>query len=921
MRKLGTWILRFRELFHKQQSDREFDAELASHLEMHIADNVHAGMTEEEARRDALIKLGGVEQTKESYREQRGIVWIENLVRDARFGFRMLRKNPGFTAIAVLTLALGIGATTAIFSVVYGVLLRPLSYPKPEQVVRIWEMSDTGTRMNFADPNFDDVRSMNQSLQGFAQYGADDVTVSSGREAVRARVTAVSRDFFNVMGIQPILGRSFAPEEQITNAGVVAIVSDAYWKQELGGTSDLTRVQLRIGGRAAGVIGVMPAGCRYPDSTDIWIPKEIYEKLPSRSAHNGRGVGRLRDGVSLNAARAELTSIAQQLKQQYGQDTMMAAVAIEPLREALTGDMRPALMILLGASGFLLLIACANVVNLMLAQAATRERELCIQAALGAARGRQIRQSLTEAMMLSLLGGALGVLVAYWGSQALLGIAPKNLPRLEDVSMSWPVLLFSVGVVIAIAAVIGVASAVRGTPKDFLGGLNEGNQRQAGSVRTQRVSRLIVSVQIATTLVLLVGAGLLGRSLLRVLSVNPGFRMEGVVTMELGVPERAPGTPSSPTEVKTKQARVFGEVISRIQRIPGVEDAGGTNALPLLEGMLADGTYVVMNEAQISPQIHGLMDRVVQGSLESDPALLKEFVGFFEDVFKDREHTGNADYAVASEGYFRTLAIPLVQGRLFDERDAVDAPHVALINESLARERWPKGDAIGHTVEFGNMDGDPRLLTIVGVVGDVREHSLEVNPLPTIYVNYRQRPQGAHQFTVVMRAPENPTAAISAARQIARDVDSRLMPRFSTLSTIYSLSLEARRFSLALVGIFSWTALLLAVAGVYGITAYGVTQRTREIGVRMALGASVRDVIGLIVNQGLATAAVGVMVGIVGALLLARGMQSMLFEVSASDPATFALVSLVLLLCVVASCWLPAQRATRVDPMIALRYE
>ncbi len=905
-------IMRIGALFRKEEMAREFDAELASHLEMHVADNMRAGMTEEQARRDALIRLGGVEQTKEKYREQSGIAWIEALVQDLRFGLRMLRKNPGFTAIAVLTLALGIGATTAIFSVVYGVLLRPLPYPKPEQIVRAWEQSDSGTRMNFADPNFDDMQSQNRSLEGFAEYGTDVVAVSNGNESIRARSTSVSRDFFVVMGSQPNVGRGFAPEEQRTNAAAVAVVSQSYWKQQLGGTLDLASVHLRVNGKAATVVGVMPAGFRFPEGTDIWIPREIYGKSPSRSGHNWRVVGRLREGVSVSAARADLTLIAQRLKKQYGQDTAMSAVAIEPLREAMTGSVRPALMILLGASSFLLLIACANVVNMMLSQAAARERELCVRSALGATRHRLVRQSLTESLLLALLGGVLGALVAYWGSGALLGIAPKELPRLEDVSMSFPVLLFSLAVVFAIAGGMGIACAYRVTAESFTKGLNEGTTRQAGSVRKQRVGWLIVAGQIATTLVLLVGAGLLGRSLLRALSVNPGFRAERVVTMELELSELPD---------KTQRAKIFSEVISKLQQIPGVEQVGGTNALPLLDQFLSDGSYAVMNEEQITPRVHQLIDRVVHGSLESDPALLKEFTGFFDDIFRDREHTGEADYAVTSEGFFTTLAIPLVQGRLFDEGDSVDAPHVAVINESLARERWPKGDAIGHTVEFGNMDGDPRLLTIVGVVGDVREHSLEARPRPTIYVNYRQRPQGAHQFMIVMRAPENPAAAILAARQITREVDPNLAPRFSTLSQIYSASLAARRFSLALVSIFSSIALLLAISGIYGVTAYGVAQRTKEIGVRMAVGATARDVMRLIIRQGLGMAVVGVIVGILGASLLTKGMQSLLFEVSPSDPTTIGMMVILLLFSVLISCWFPARKATRVDPMVALRYE
>ena len=428
-----------------------------------------------------------------------------------------------------------------------------------------------------------------------------------------------------------------------------------------------------------------------------------------------------------------LPGIAQRLKHQLGNDTAMVGVAMEPLREAMTSNVRPALIILFGASGFLLLIACANVVNLMLAQAAARERELSIRAALGAKRSRLIRQFLTEAFLLSTVGGALGVLAAVWGLNGLLAIAPGNLPRVEEVGVNVPVLLFSLAVVFLVAIGLGIFSAVRATSGDPRAALNEGSQRQSGSVGKQRLGRLIIAGQLATTLVLLVGAGLLGRSLLRVLSVDPGFRTEGVLTMELALPD-------DPTKIQRVQ--FLNEVIARLRNIPGVQEVGGTNVLPLTEGGRADGAYVVMNPAQISPRTQDLIQRVVNGNLEKDPALLAEFSKFFDEIFKDQAHMGEADYCVASQGFFSTLGIPLLSGRLFDSRDTKDSQHVAVVSKSLADEKWPNQNPIGQTVEFGNMDGDPRLLTIVGVVGDMRDRSLESAPRPTIYVDYRQRPTG-----------------------------------------------------------------------------------------------------------------------------------------------------------------------------------
>jgi putative ABC transport system permease protein len=834
------------------------------------------------------------------------------LWQDVRYGLRMLSKNPGFTVVAVLTLALGVGATTAIFSVIYGVLLQPLPYPHPEQIVQLWEVNAQRDRMNFADPNFADIRSGSHSLQGMAEYGNRLESVSGGKEPTRTRIAVVSSDFFAVMGVLPATGRGFAVEEQRNNAPATALVSYDYWKQSLGATKDLSSVHLRIDAQPASVVGVMPPGFRFPDNTDIWIPREIYETLPSRSAHNWNVIARLREGTPVNASRAELSGIAERLKAQYGDDTYAVTVAVEPLREAMTSNVRPALMVLFGASGFLLLIACANVVNLMLAQAPARERELSIRAALGAKRNRLIRQFLTEAFLLSTIGGSLGVLAAVWGLNGLLAIAPGNLPRLEDVGVNVPVLLFSLLVVFLVAFGLGIFSAVRATSGDPRAALNEGSQRQAGAAGKQRLGRLIIAGQLATTLLLLVGAGLLGRSLLRVLSVDPGFRTEGVLTMELALPD-------DPTKVQRIQ--FLNEVIARLRKIPGVQEVGGTNVLPLTVGGRADGAYVIMNPGQISPRMQDVIQRSVNGNLDKDPVLLGEFTKFFEEIFKDQAHMGEADYCVASEGFFNTLGIPLLSGRLFDSRDTKDSPHAAVVSKSMADEKWPNQNPIGQTVEFGNMDGDPRLLTIVGVVADMRDRSLESAPRPTIYVDYRQRPVAAQRFTIVMLAAGEPDAVFSAAREIVRSLDPDVPPRFSTFSNTFAASLGARRFSLLLVSIFSATALLLAMAGIYGVTAYTIAQRTREIGVRMALGASRGTVLGMVLKQGAITAVIGVGAGILGSLALTRWLQSQLFGVSATDPITFVGVALVMILVSLVACWIPGRRAARVDPMVALRYE
>jgi len=527
----------------------------------------------------------------------------------------------------------------------------------------------------------------------------------------------------------------------------------------------------------------------------------------------------------------------------------------------------------------------------LLAQAAARERELAIRAAMGAGQNRLLRQFMTETLLLSVSGGALGILAAVWGLDGLLAIAPRNLPRLEDVSIDVQVLLFSLGVSMAVAVGLGIFTALRAGCGDVHGALAERGQGDVGTLRGHRLGRGIAAAQLAITLVLLVGAGLLGRSLLRVLSVDPGFHTEHILTMELALPF------GGGEDGRISRIRFLDDLFARLRAMPGVQEVGGTLGLPLTAG-LPDGIYVVMRPQEPLPRMRDL-----------------------ERLFHDSTRTGDADYCVASAGYFRALGIPLLRGRLFDERDTMDRPHAALISESLARQRWPGRDALGQAIEFGNMDGDLRLLTVVGIVGDVREDSLEAKPRPTIYVNYRQRQHGSGEFTVVMRTSTEPAGLISPAREILRNLDPNVPPSFHTFAQVFSSSLLARRFNLTMVGVFAATALLLAVAGIYGVMAYSVARRTREFGVRVALGASVSDVLRLVLGLAVYTAAAGVATGIAGSLALTRAMQSLLYGVSATDPLTFAAVAALLTLVVLLAGYIPARRATKVDPMVALRYE
>ncbi len=813
------------------------------------------------------------------------------LWQDFRYAARVLGKNPGVPALMVFMLALAIGATTAIFSVVYGALLRPLPYPDSNRIMALFEVTSKGRPSRLADPNFDDFRDQNRSFQAIAKYSDDIASVSGASQPTRTTIARVSPDFLKVFGMQPILGRDFSASDAKKGAGPTVLVSQGYWKQYLGSPRDLSQSHLKIDGALFSVIGVLPAGFRFPADAELWLPADLDGENPSRTSHNYSAVGRLRDGVTVEQANQDISAIARRIHDASSEqgDYLLKDGIATSLQDAITGKVRSPLLVLLGAVGFLLLVACANVANLLLAQASARERELAIRSALGAVRGRLMRQFLTEALLLSLVGGGLGVLGAFLGVKGLVALAPGNLPRLDSVSISIPVLGFAFFLSTAVAAGLGTFTAARATSGDPRQGLAEGGRGQAGSQSSQRVGLAIVAAQIAITLVLVVGAGLLGRSLMKVLEVNPGFRVDNIVTMDVSLPW------VDDPKATAGQAIFFAHLIDRLKQIPGVRKVGATSGLPM-DGGLPDGMFLPMTQAEVPKTADGLAP-----------------------LFQQKERIGNADFGVVTEGYFQVLGIPLIRGRIFDQRDGANAPHVAVISESLARDRWPNQDPIGHTIEFGNMDGDLRLLTIVGIVGDTHEYGLDAPPRPTVYVNLFQRPRPA--ITVTMLSDADTRSVTAAARRILQDLNPEIPARFRTFSQIYSASLGSRRFNVVLVGFFGITALLLATAGVFGVMAYSVSRRTHEIGVRVALGAGSGDVLRMILGQGLRTILIGVAIGIAGALALTRTVESLLFGVTATDPLTLAGVTLLLVGAALLACYLPARRATKVDPMVALRYE
>ncbi|HEX4544069.1 MAG TPA: ABC transporter permease [Candidatus Acidoferrum sp.] len=881
-----------RNLFLSRRVDADLDQEVLSHLEMLTDENIGAGMSQKEAERAARIELGGTEQVKEQVREERIGNWFRSVISDCRYGVRQLRKNPGATAIMVFTLALAIGASTAIFSVVYGVLLRPLPYTEPNRIMAVFEVNSGGTWSRVADPNFDDFRDQNRSFQAIAKYADNIASVSGASQPTRTHVASVTPDFLKVFGVQPVIGRDFSASDARKGAAPVVLAGYGYWKQYLGSPTDLSRSHLKIGNAMFSVIGVLPAGFQFPPDVGLWLPADLEGENPSRTSHNYNLVGRLRDGVTVEQANTDISTIARRIHATSSEqgDYLLKDGIVLPLQDSITGKARSALLVLLGAVGFLLLVACANVANLLLAQASVRERELAVRSALGAARGRLIRQFLTEAFLLSLVGGGLGVLGAFLGVAGLIGLAPENLPRLDSVCINIPVLVFALLLSTAVAAGLGAFTAARATSGDLRKGLAEGGRGEAGSQSSQRIGRVIVGAQIAITLVLVVGAGLLGRSLMKVLEVNPGFRVEKIVAMDVSLPW------VEDPKAKAGQGTFFANLIDRLKQIPGVHKVGAASGLPLEDGGFPDGQFLLMKQNEI-------------------PKNLDDFGA----LFRQKERLGTADFCVATNGYFQVLGIPLIRGRIFDERDGADSPHVAVISDSLARDRWPGQDPIGHTIEFGNMDGDLRLLTIVGIVGDIHTYGIEAPARPTVYVDLFQRPRSA--ITVTMLSDADTQLVTSAARGILQELNPEIPPRFRTFSEVYSASLGSRRFNLILIGFFGVASLLLATAGVFGVMDYSVSRRTREIGVRMALGAGSRDVLRMILGQGLRTILIGAGIGLAGSLALTRTVESLLFGVTATDPLTFAAVILLLVAAALLACYIPARRATRVDPMVALRYE
>jgi putative ABC transport system permease protein len=811
---------------------------------------------------------------------------MESFGKDLRYGFRMLFKKPGFTAVAVLALALGIGANSAIFSVVNAVLLRPLGYKDPDRLVAInHNYPKLNLKASVSAFGFKTYTEQNHVFENLAAFGGWNVNFTGVDEPERLRGLLVSSSFFPTLGVGTTMGRSFLPEENQEGRERVVVLSDGLWRRKFGSDPAILGKTLTLNDQTFTVVGIMPADFRFGRETgnefELYAPITFTPQQLSSDALTYEFLSvfaRLKPGVTIQQAQADMDTIAANLREQYmpGRDASGWGLTLQPVHELLVGDVRRALLVLLGAVGFVLLIACANVANLLLARASTRQKEIAIRTALGAGRFRLIRQLLTESMLLALIGGILGLLIAFWGVDLLTSLNKANLPRAEEIGLDLRVLGFTFGISLLTGIIFGLFPAIQVSKSDLHDSLKEGGRTSGGSARGRIRSFLVVS-EVAIALLLLIGAGLLIKSFVGLQKVNPGFQPEGLLSMQISL--------SSNKYKEPEQINSFyQETLQKIMALPGVQSAAACSSLPL-SGANMSGSFVIEGRT------------ISQG--EMGP---------------------HGDRWVATAGYYKTMGIPLMKGRYFTEGDNKDSKPVVIIDESLARRYWPDEDPVGKRITFEGGRDNPIWREIVGIVGHVKHRSLDGESRVQYYIPQAQRPAGS--MFIVVRGTGDPANYSSAVRGAIREVDKdQPVFRVRTMEQMVSDSLAQKRFSTLLLSIFAFVALLLSAVGLYGVISYSVSQRTHEIGIRMALGAQQRDVLKLVVRQGMILALVGVTIGIAAAFALTRVMSTLLFGVSATDPATFIIIPLLLAGVALLASYIPARKATKVDPMVALRYE
>ena len=874
-------FLRLLGVFRRRQLDRELDGEIAAHLEQAERDNVLAGMTREEARLTARRNFGGVEQMKEQNRDQQGWPYLHDLAQDLKHSFRLIRRSRGFTTLVVVTLALGIGATTAIFSVLYAVLLRPLPYQDADRLAILWTTSPE--RDSYEEPtsypNYDDWKDQSQTFQDMAVFWDGSFLLSGPAENERVQGAVVTANLFPLLGVPPALGRFFTAEEERRRERVV-LLSYGLWQRRFGGSPDVIGRTLEMDGGNSRVIGVMPADFRFPTKdVQLWEPITVWQNWPEvkagRRINLWKVIGRLKADVRLGEAQVEMSTIAERLEEKYPGPNRGKRVAVVPLLAQITGPKTGlALWLLFGAVITVLMIVSANVAGLMLARGAQRQREIAIRTALGASSLRVARQMLTESMTLGLIAGLLGIALAFLGVRALIAYAPADIARLEEVGIDRTVLAFSVVVSLLVGVLFGLGpvwQAVRSRIRDSL------QQGEGASVlgRGRLHGRgVLVVCELGLAVMLLTGAGLLFRSLLNVQRVDPGFASERVLTMQVVIPPR-----SGPV----RWAAFYEQVLERVQSLPGVQAAG-----LILNHFVAERyTTPVVTEASSS-----------SGRPPSEPIIVDPI----------------------SPGYFSVLKVPLLSGRFFSDLDTARSPRVVIVNETMARRYWPGEDPVGKRLRFGNTRSRAPWLTVVGMVGDVKRRSLEQQPQPQAFQSFRQSPLPG--MDLVVRTDSAPQLLANAIRGEIRQVD-----KMATISGVTTMNHQLaefrswRRFQTWLLGLFSLVAIAVAAIGIYGLIHHSVVHRTREIGIRIALGAETGTILRMVLAQGLVLTLVGLLLGLAGSVGLTRVLESMLFGVTPTDPLTFVGVIVLLTGVAMLASYIPARRATKVDPMTALRHE
>ena len=806
------------------------------------------------------------------------------VIQDIRYAARKLSRTPGFTIIAAFTLALAIGATTAIFSVIDGVLLKPLPFREPERVVRITNLRD-GNRMVSSVPDFVDFRTQTKSFSSMAAIDNQPMNLTGGSEPERVASARVSASFWSLLGVTPAVGRGFAPNEDAQSAGRVVVVSDGLWTRRFGADRRLVGKTISLDGNAYTVVGVAPPRFNYPDNPDVWVPLVFSASdldQENRGGHWIGVIGRLAPNVSAAQATAEMVALTRRLEKQFPESNTNLSAAVMPLQEYMVGDVRPALYVMLGAVAFVLLIACANVANLLLVRAAARESEMAVRTALGAGAWRIVRQLVTESVLLAIIGGVLGTLLALWGVDLLVAMAPRGLPRINEVAVNPTVLLFTAAVTALTGVLFGLFPALQAARANVSGMLKEGMRGSSSGVASRRARNGLVMTEMALAVVLLVGAGLLIRSFSKLIAVDPGFRAERVITFNIAAPETKYG--------QYAQLRgLVADLTERMKRVPGVQGAAVVSGLPLSNAMMRTWVHI-------------------DGTPPDRPA--------------ERKIT---DVAMATPGYFAAMGIPLVSGRDFTDRDGSGAPVVSIINQEFAKRFFPNENPIGKRISLGwdadtgSAGGNMTLGgEIIGVVANVKRRGLSEEIIPETYASFMQPTFSS--FSVVVRSTADPATAMAAIRAQMRELDPDLpLSELRQLKELVSQSVSRPRFYTMVLGVFAAIALVLAAVGIYGVISYAVSLRTRELGIRIALGATGRQVSGLVLQQGVTLALAGVVIGGVGAYWLTRLIAKLLFGVGATDPLTFFGVAGLLTAIAALASYIPARRAARVDPLLAMR--